>query len=131
MALTGPPNLGSWPPMSSDNVLCREAQLRRRTSTVELEERGQKRVGFGNDLEKMEIAFLQTQWLLRQKRDRKALRRRVRGWAGESWSPGTHHMSPTDVLKKPLDIGKDPRRIGLSLNPRASPPHLRRATDSS
>eukprot|EP00069_Balaena_mysticetus_P004942 bmy_04559T0 len=51
-----------------------EAQLRRQTSTVELEERGQKRVGFGNEWEKMEIAFLQTQWLLRQRRDRKALR---------------------------------------------------------
>lgn len=46
---------------------------------MELEERGQKRVGFGNDLERTEIAFLRTQWLLRQSRDRKALRRRVRG----------------------------------------------------
>ncbi|KAM5321074.1 myomesin-3 isoform 1-T1 [Glossophaga mutica] len=54
-----------------------EAQLRRRTSTVELEERGQKQVRFGNDLERMDIAFLQTQWLLRQRRDRKALRRRT------------------------------------------------------
>ncbi|KAB0393440.1 hypothetical protein E2I00_015508, partial [Balaenoptera physalus] len=51
-----------------------EAQLRRQTSTVELEERGQKRVGFGNEWEKMEIAFLQTRWLLRQRRDWKALR---------------------------------------------------------
>ncbi|XP_068393888.1 myomesin-3 [Eschrichtius robustus] len=51
-----------------------EAQLRRQTSTVELEERGQKRVGFGNEWEKMEIAFLRTRWLLRQRRDRKALR---------------------------------------------------------
>lgn len=48
---------------------------------MELEERGQKRVGFGNDLERTEIAFLRTQWLLRQRRDRKALRRRVRGVA--------------------------------------------------
>ncbi|ELK02138.1 Myomesin-3 [Pteropus alecto] len=54
-----------------------EAQLRRRSSAVELEERGQKRVGFGNDLERTEIAFLRTQWLLRQSRDRKALRRRT------------------------------------------------------
>lgn len=54
-----------------------EAQLRRQTSTVELEERGQKRVGFGNDWERTEIAFLRTQWLLRQRRDRKALRRRT------------------------------------------------------
>ncbi|XP_004394807.1 PREDICTED: myomesin-3 [Odobenus rosmarus divergens] len=54
-----------------------ESQLRRQTSAVELEERGQKRVGFGNDLERTEIAFLRTQWLLRQRRDRKALRRRM------------------------------------------------------
>lgn len=69
------------PGLSPAHVLCRhrEAQLRRRSSAVELEERGQKRVGFGNDLERTEIAFLRTQWLLRQSRDRKALRRRVRG----------------------------------------------------
>ncbi|XP_058917976.1 myomesin-3 isoform X2 [Kogia breviceps] len=54
-----------------------ESQLRRRTSTVELEERGQKRVGFGNEWERAEIAFLRTQWLLRQRRDRKALRWRT------------------------------------------------------
>ncbi|XP_037684110.1 myomesin-3 [Choloepus didactylus] len=54
-----------------------EAQLRRQISAVELEERGQKRVGFGNDWEKIEIAFLQTHWLLRQRRDRKALRRQT------------------------------------------------------
>ncbi|XP_004426177.1 PREDICTED: myomesin-3 [Ceratotherium simum simum] len=52
-----------------------EAQLRRQTSTVELEERGQKRVRFGNEWEQTEIAFLRTQWLLRQRRNRKALRR--------------------------------------------------------
>ncbi|XP_020951193.1 myomesin-3 isoform X2 [Sus scrofa] len=54
-----------------------EAQLRRQTSTVELEERGQKRVGFDNEWERTEVAFLRTQWLLRQRRDRKALRRRT------------------------------------------------------
>uniref|UniRef100_A0A8D1CC38 Myomesin-3 n=1 Tax=Sus scrofa TaxID=9823 RepID=A0A8D1CC38_PIG len=54
-----------------------EAQLRHQTSTVELEERGQKRVGFDNEWERTEVAFLRTQWLLRQRRDRKALRRRT------------------------------------------------------
>ncbi|XP_003415289.1 myomesin-3 [Loxodonta africana] len=54
-----------------------EAHLRHQSSTVELEERGQKRVGFGNDWEKTEIAFLQTHRLLRQRRDRKTLRRRT------------------------------------------------------
>ncbi|KAM6218182.1 myomesin-3 [Rhynchocyon petersi] len=54
-----------------------EAQLRRQSSTVELEERGQKRVGFDNEWEKTEIAFLRTHRLLRQRRDRKALRRRT------------------------------------------------------
>lgn len=77
------------PRFSATDVLCRhrEAQLRRQTSSVELEERGQKRVGFGNDLERTDIAFLRTQWRLRQTRNRKALRRRVRGvgWG----SPGT------------------------------------------
>lgn len=97
MAPTGPLNLGSWPPVSSDNVLCREAQLRHQTSTVELEERGQKRVGFGNDLERMELAYLRTQWLLRQRRDRKALRQRVRavGWGPPGpWDPSypTTHL---------------------------------------
>ncbi|XP_077755255.1 myomesin-3 [Canis aureus] len=54
-----------------------ESQLRRQTSAVELEERGQKRVGFGNDWERTEVAFLRTQWVLRQRRDRKALRWRM------------------------------------------------------
>uniref|UniRef100_A0A8C9QCD0 Myomesin 3 n=1 Tax=Spermophilus dauricus TaxID=99837 RepID=A0A8C9QCD0_SPEDA len=45
----------------------REAQLRRQTSAVELEERGQKRVGFSNNWERTELR------LLRQRRDWKAL----------------------------------------------------------
>ncbi|XP_006883719.1 PREDICTED: myomesin-3 [Elephantulus edwardii] len=53
-----------------------EAQLRRQSSTAELEERGQKRVGFDNEWEKTEIAFLRTRRLLRQRRDWKALRQR-------------------------------------------------------
>ncbi|XP_004603752.2 myomesin-3 [Sorex araneus] len=55
----------------------REARLRRRSSAVELEERGQKRVGFGNDWERTEKAFLRTQRLLRQRRDRKSLQQRM------------------------------------------------------
>ncbi|XP_004592433.2 myomesin-3 isoform X2 [Ochotona princeps] len=54
-----------------------EAQLRHQTSTVELEERGQKRVGFGNDWEKTDIAVLNTHQLLRQRQDRHALWRRT------------------------------------------------------
>ncbi|KAM4806813.1 myomesin-3 [Urocitellus parryii] len=54
-----------------------EAQLRRQTSAVELEERGQKRVGFGNDWERTELAFLRARRLLRQRRDWKALRLRT------------------------------------------------------
>ncbi|XP_006159532.1 myomesin-3 [Tupaia chinensis] len=54
-----------------------EAQLRHQSSTVELEERGQKRVGFGNDWERTEIGFLQTHRLLRQRCDRKALRQQT------------------------------------------------------
>ncbi|CAO2589522.1 Myom3 [Lemmus lemmus] len=60
--------------LTASSELSWEAKLRRQTTTVELEERGQKRVGFGNDLERMEMAFLRTQRLLRQRRDWKALR---------------------------------------------------------
>ncbi|XP_024410590.2 myomesin-3 isoform X1 [Desmodus rotundus] len=63
--------------LTASSEMSWEAQMRRRTSTVELEERGQKRVRFGNDLERADIAFLRTQGLLRQRRDRKALRRRT------------------------------------------------------
>ncbi|XP_003799888.1 myomesin-3 [Otolemur garnettii] len=63
--------------LTASSELSWEAQLRRQTSKVELEERGQKRVGFGNDWEKTEIAFLRTHRMLRQRRDRKALRRRM------------------------------------------------------
>lgn len=63
--------------LTASSELSWEAKLRRQTATVELEERGQKRVGFGNDLERMEMAFLRTQRLLRQRRDWKALRQRT------------------------------------------------------
>ncbi|XP_053431118.1 myomesin-3 [Nycticebus coucang] len=63
--------------LTASSELSWEAQLRRQTSTVELEERGQKWVGFGNDWEKTEIAFLRTHRMLRQRCDRKALRRRM------------------------------------------------------
>lgn len=108
MALTGPPTLGSWPPMSSDDALPREAQLRRQTSTVELEERGQKRVGFGNNLERLEVAFLRTQWMLRQRRDRKALWRRVSERSPGALGPShaTHLTYP--LLKQQLEPGTIP-----------------------
>ncbi|XP_020011402.2 myomesin-3 [Castor canadensis] len=63
--------------LTATSEVSREAQLRRQTSTVELEERGQKRVGFGNDRERMEVAFLRTQRLLRQRRNWKAMRQRT------------------------------------------------------
>ncbi|XP_017175712.1 myomesin-3 isoform X1 [Mus musculus] len=63
--------------LTASSELSWEAKLRRQTTTVELEERGQRRVGFGNDLERMELAFLRTQRLLRQRRDWKALRQRT------------------------------------------------------
>lgn len=61
---------------------------------MELEERGQKRVGFGNDWERMEVAFLRTQWVLRQRRDRKALRWRVRGSGDPQPSRAAHPTCP-------------------------------------
>ncbi|XP_017389963.1 myomesin-3 [Cebus imitator] len=63
--------------LTASSELSWEAQLRRQTSAVELEERGQKRVGFGNDWERTEVAFLRTHRLLRQRRDWKMLRRRT------------------------------------------------------
>ncbi|XP_007934065.1 myomesin-3 [Orycteropus afer afer] len=63
--------------LTASSEMSWEAQLRRQSSTVEREERGQKRVGFDNGWEKTEIAFLHTRRLLRQRRDRKALRRRT------------------------------------------------------
>lgn len=70
--------LSRAPPEPHQPLSPREAQLRRQASTVELEERGQKRVGFGNDWEKTDIAVLNTHQLLRQRQDRHALWRRVR-----------------------------------------------------
>ncbi|XP_045154869.1 myomesin-3 [Echinops telfairi] len=63
--------------LTATSEMSGEAWLRRQASSVELEERGQKRVGFDNGLEKTEIAFLQTCRLLRRRRDRKALQRRT------------------------------------------------------
>ncbi|XP_037356119.1 myomesin-3 [Talpa occidentalis] len=63
--------------LTASSETTREARLRRQTSTVELEQRGQKRVGFGNDWEKTEVDFLRTQRLLRQRRDWKAQRQRT------------------------------------------------------
>ncbi|XP_011761154.2 myomesin-3 [Macaca nemestrina] len=63
--------------LTASSELSWEAQLRRQTSAVELEERGQKRVGFGNDWERTEIAFLRTHRLLRQRRNWKMLRQRT------------------------------------------------------
>lgn len=44
---------------------------------MELEERGQKRVRFANAWERAEAGYLRTHRLLRQRRDRRALRQRV------------------------------------------------------
>ncbi|XP_004850644.1 myomesin-3 [Heterocephalus glaber] len=59
--------------LTASSELSWEAQLRRQSSAVELEERGQKRVGFGNDCERTEVDYLHTQRLVRQHRDWKAL----------------------------------------------------------
>lgn len=45
---------------------------------LELEQRGQKRIRFGNDMEKMEEEVLRICRLLRVRADRKGLRRKVR-----------------------------------------------------
>ncbi|XP_013375137.1 PREDICTED: myomesin-3 [Chinchilla lanigera] len=63
--------------LTASSELSWEAQLRRQTSAVELEERGQKRVRFGNEWERTEVGFLRTHRLLRQRRDWRALRQRT------------------------------------------------------
>uniref|UniRef100_A0A8C0G495 Myomesin 3 n=1 Tax=Chelonoidis abingdonii TaxID=106734 RepID=A0A8C0G495_CHEAB len=50
-----------------------ESKLRRETTIIELEKRGQKRVRFGNEMEKLEKAVIRNCRLLRVKADRKAL----------------------------------------------------------
>uniref|UniRef100_A0A8B9SNY1 Myomesin 3 n=1 Tax=Anas platyrhynchos TaxID=8839 RepID=A0A8B9SNY1_ANAPL len=53
-------------------------KLRREAAILELEQRGQKRVRFGNEMEKLEEEVIRNCRLLRVRADRKALRRKVR-----------------------------------------------------
>lgn len=50
--------------------------------TLELEKRGEKRVRFGNEMEKLEKAVIKHCRFLRVRADKKALRRKVRGGVG-------------------------------------------------
>lgn len=56
----------------------RDYNLRREADILELEQRGQKRIRFGNDMEKMEEEVIRACRLLRVRADRKGLRRKVR-----------------------------------------------------
>uniref|UniRef100_A0A8C0F7N3 Myomesin-3 n=1 Tax=Bubo bubo TaxID=30461 RepID=A0A8C0F7N3_BUBBB len=53
-------------------------KLRREAAILELEQRGQKRILFGNDMEKFEKDIIRSCRLLRVRADRKALRRKAR-----------------------------------------------------
>lgn len=65
--------------MLAFNILyCRDYKLRRKAAILELEQRGQKRVRFGNEMEKLEKEVIRNCRLLRVRADRKALRRKVR-----------------------------------------------------
>lgn len=57
---------------------CRDYKLRREAAILELEQRGQKRVRFGNEMEKLEKEVIRNCRLLRVRADRKALWRKVR-----------------------------------------------------
>lgn len=59
-------------------LCCRDYKIRREAAILELEQRGQKRVRFGNDMEKLEKEVIRNCRLLRVRADRKALRRKVR-----------------------------------------------------
>ncbi|NXL59604.1 MYOM3 protein, partial [Chordeiles acutipennis] len=52
-------------------------KLRREAAILELEQRGQKRIRFGNDMEKLEKEVIRNCRLLRVRADRKALRRKA------------------------------------------------------
>uniref|UniRef100_A0A7M4FGM1 Myomesin 3 n=1 Tax=Crocodylus porosus TaxID=8502 RepID=A0A7M4FGM1_CROPO len=55
----------------------KDAKLRTETAILELEKRGQKRVRFGNEMEKLEKTVIRNCRLLRVRADRKALRRKA------------------------------------------------------
>lgn len=59
-------------------LCCRDYKTRREAAILELEQRGQKRVRFGNDMEKLEKEVIRNCRLLRVRADRKALRKKVR-----------------------------------------------------
>ncbi|NXL47366.1 MYOM3 protein, partial [Podilymbus podiceps] len=56
---------------------CRDYKIKREADILELEQRGQKRVRFGNDMEKLEKEVIRNCRLLRVRADRKALRRKA------------------------------------------------------
>ncbi|NWT00574.1 MYOM3 protein, partial [Mionectes macconnelli] len=55
----------------------KDSKTRREAEILELEQRGQKRTGFGNDMERFEEEVIRTCRLLRVRADRKALRRKA------------------------------------------------------
>uniref|UniRef100_A0A8D0CBF5 Myomesin 3 n=1 Tax=Salvator merianae TaxID=96440 RepID=A0A8D0CBF5_SALMN len=55
----------------------RQTKMRREAAILDLEERGQKRIRFGNDMEKLEKAVIKHCRFLRVKADKKALRRKL------------------------------------------------------
>ncbi|XP_006268041.1 myomesin-3 [Alligator mississippiensis] len=57
--------------------ISQDPKVRRETAILELEKRGQKRVRFGNEMEKLEKTVIRNCRLLRVRADRKALRRKA------------------------------------------------------
>ncbi|KAK2518656.1 Myom3 [Columba guinea] len=57
--------------------ISQDYKLRREAAILELEQRGQKRVRFGNEMEKLEKEVIRNCRLLRARADRKALRRKA------------------------------------------------------
>uniref|UniRef100_A0A670IM93 Myomesin 3 n=1 Tax=Podarcis muralis TaxID=64176 RepID=A0A670IM93_PODMU len=55
----------------------RETKMRQKTTVLELEKRGQKRVRFGNEMEKLEKTVIRNCRALRVRADKKALRRKA------------------------------------------------------
>ncbi|XP_064254522.1 myomesin-3 [Passer domesticus] len=63
--------------LTSETANSREYNLRREAELLELEQRGQKRICFGNDMERMEEELLRICRQLRVRADRRGLRRKA------------------------------------------------------
>ncbi|NXY19274.1 MYOM3 protein, partial [Atrichornis clamosus] len=120
----------------------KDYKLRREADILELEQRGQKRIRFGNDMEKMEEEVIRSCRLLRVRADRKGLRRKAvekacmekeflelrSGRAPMFWIPLRAHAvwERMDVTLACTALGSPAPRVtwyknGIPIDPRRAP----------